>query len=545
MERLLRGMAVLAAAFLSAWPWAAATACTFGPEHMPPSGFELVQLSDSIVVATAMEEKLVGEEVVVAFDVGERVKGDAPGRIEVRGSLEDPKPGEPSYVAGPDVIYVGDMCGPGPLRRGRRYLLFLDKDEEGRLRRTGNWSRTAEEYAGEDSDWVRIVRRYVRVQASAAPMAQIAVLERLERRRRGIAGERLNDEEVDDIRDHLGRISPFKPTAYLLSAYAALERGMMPAHTPRARERDLQTMRRRVLTALVTGDHPSAMPLFDRLARQTPEDPDTIGLALRYFARNGDYDRAFRWVETRLMKRLSKLDRRPAYRLMGHVEKMQMGHGEGEEPWRSHARAASVWPELALSLYWYEVRRFGSDAAPNVADAIATIPHDDYRARPLVTLALAADYEDGISQWAVAELRDEKKRLAWEDLPAGAKAQGDDPARLPLQILLSAWESKHGAVLEEVFCQSASRRLALIEEIGATGSALYDWLVQNIAASPLDAGERSVLHRALARWHSRRRREGTGAGDPIAALLKGHKSKGKPIACSADPASPPPGLNAR
>lgn len=520
----MRSLAALTAALLTALPWAAATACTFGPEHMPPSGYELAQMSDTIVVATALEARPGENGPAVAFDVGERVKGEAPGRIEIQGRLEDSDPGD-------GFVVISELCGPGPFRKGARYLLFLEKDEGDRFRRTGNWSHTSEEYAGEASARARIVRRYVRLQSSAAPMAQIAILERLARSRRGLAGEPLDEEEVHDLRDHLGSISPFKPTGYLLAAYAALERGEMPEHAMRPRGRDLVEMRRQVLTALVNGDHPDAMPLFDRLAAQRPEDPDGIGLALRYFARNGAYDRAFRWVETRLMKRLRQLDRRGAMRLVDHVDRMQSGEEEGKEPWRSDARAAALWPELALSLYWYQVRRFGPDDALNFDAALRTLPNDDHRARPLLARALAANHDQDIAEWAVGEL-DAEKTKAWDALPETAGKARVDPAELPLQILLSAFVAERQALLERVFCQSEDRGLLLIRAFGEAGDALYTDLIRNIAASALTPKQRGLLPQALAQWAERNRRSlQSSIHSGLAADLRKGRRLGRPISC--------------
>ncbi|HYJ83216.1 MAG TPA: hypothetical protein VEW26_10290, partial [Allosphingosinicella sp.] len=438
MERMLAGPAA-ALLFLAA-AWAPASACEISPDYVRPSSFELVQISDSIVVATAREERKGDyDSPVVAFDVGEKVKGEAPPEVKVVGRLEPPAPDEHSGTSGPSVISVGGWCEPPPYRKGGRYLLFLQKGRDGQLRRNNHTlSPISEEYAGEDAAWMRRVRRYVRLQATAAPMDQIAILDRLADSRRGLAGEPLTAEEVRDIRDHLRSLSPFKPTAYLLAAYAALEQGRMPAHGVRRRGRDLAEMRRRVLSHLAKGDHPAAMPLFERLAAERPEDPDRIGLALRFFAKNGAYGRAFQWVETRLMKRLPQLAPAAARRLIGHVEQMQRGE-EGEEPWRGDARAAALWPELALSLYWYQVRRFGPGDAVGFDDALRTLPHDDYRARPLLTLALAADYDQDITEWAMTELGDEAKRKAWEDLPDETRRKRADPAALPIRVLLSSW----------------------------------------------------------------------------------------------------------
>lgn len=534
MRTILFGLTALTAVFLAVLPWAAANACSFNEDHMPASRFDLVQLSDAIVVATALGEKPGEDGSAVAFEVGERIKGEVPARIDVSGRIEAPDPS-----AGP--VILSEMCGGlGPFRKGGRYLLLLEKGEGGRFRRTAAQWQSGEEYSGGSSASIRVVRRYVGLQASASPMAQVAMLERLARSRRGTAGERLDDEELADIRDHLGSISPFRPTAHLLAIFAALERGRAPAFAGRPNDR--AAIRRRVLTALVNGDHPGALPLFDRLAASRPGTADDIGLALRFHARNGAYPRAFEWVGTRLMKRLAELDPSQARRLIDHVKRMQDGGEEGAEPWRADPRAAARWPDLALALYWYQVRRFGPDDAVIFDTALRALPHGDYRARPLLTLALAADHDQDIARWAVGELGGEGKAQAWTALSEDIGKATADPAELPLKILLSAWRSDRQPMLERLFCQGADRGLLLIHAFGEAGDSLYADLIRNIAASALTPEQRTALPGAITQWAKRNRaslRSSIHSG--LAADLRRGRRLGTPIECArpvGDPGGP-------
>ena len=557
MASRVRSLAALAALWLGLVAWAPARACSMAGEYVRPSNFELVQISDAIVVATAREARPGEYGGSVVFDVGERVKGEAPATVELPGDFGSPGPSDLADIAYSHPEGHAGPCNRMTYRKGARYLLFLEKNEDGSLRGTGHaFSRINEDYAGEDSTWMRAVRRYVAVQAKAPPMEQIPLLERMLESRRGLADQPLRPAELADIQDHLASLSPYKPTAYLLAAYSALEQGRVPPHGVRGRdadreqsgaetaarlllgepadeeERTLEDRKRRVLTALVNGDHPDARPLFDRLAAQTPEDPAKVGLVLRFLGKNGAYDRAFHWIETRLMNRLPQLEPRVAQRLIGDVASMQGGEGEGEEPWRGNAHAAAVWPELALSLYWYQVRTFGADRAIHFGDVFEMLPHGDYRARPLLTLALARDYKAGIAEWAVSELRDESKRRRWEGLPDEAREAATDPARLPLQILLSAWEAEHAAVLEEVFCQSETRRQLLIDAFGEAADGLYADLIAKIAASDISQDARALLPNAYVRWAARNDRtiDGDEAG-LLADLLREKRPAGAGIAC--------------
>jgi hypothetical protein len=393
-------------------------------------------------------------------------------------------------------------------------------------------------------------------QAKTPPMEQIAIVERMLETGHDPDGATLTAPELQDLREHLDSLSPYKPTAYLLAAYAALDRRKpaMSGEAGAVREtsaekavqsligkervndpRTLEDARRQILIALVNGDHPDARPLFERLAAAAPQDPSATGAALRFFAKNGSYDRALSWIETRLLPLLPLLDPRSAQRLIGDVEKAQ-GGDEGEERWRRNPHAAAIWPELALSLYWYQVQTFGRDDAVSFADAITVIPHADRRARPLVTLALAQDYREDIAEWAVAELRNRDRRLAWEALPKETRDGRDDPALLPLQILLTAWQAGHPAVLTEVYCQSEPRRLLLIRTLGDSGGQLNDWLIGRMAASDLSAEARDLLASAAAKFAVRERRmldADDRYRDVLVKVLQRQRLPGTGMACPA------------
>jgi hypothetical protein len=557
--KLMRRLWTAAAVCLTLLASERASACSFSDEYVRPSDFELVQRADAIVVATPREGRRDGNLDRVLLDVGERVKGVAPPRVDAVGRLPAaPRKGEIIFGYS-DEGHQGP-CGGKTFRKGHRYLLFLERTEDGQLERISHaFSRADENYSAGAETWLRMVRRYVAIQAKAPPMEQIATLERMLKTGRDPSGARLTAEETQDLRDHLSSLSPDKPTPYLLAAYAALEQGKPPVHGDRAagstrepsgaekaarlllgqevdeKRQGREEARRRLLVALVNGHHPDARPLFERLAAATPQDPSTAGLVLRYFAKNGDYPRTFAWIETRLMNLLPRLEPGEAKRLIGDVALAQ-GGAEGEERWRRDPHAAAAWPELALSLYWYQVRTFGADEAILFRDAFDALPQADMRARPLLTLALAKDYKEGVAKWAVAELRDAKKRQAWEGLPAEARATLEDPARLPLQILLSAWQAENGRVLEEVFCQSALRRSVLIRTLGDTGDSLFEWLVVGIGASDLSAEERDLLASAAARFAVREGRTLDADDVDKAVLVKAlqrERIAGGPIMCRA------------
>jgi len=533
----IRKVLLLAVLALAPAAWEPASACSLVEEYVRPTDFELVQIADAVVVATARGAgRSDGAVGTVRFEVGERLKGGTAADVEVYG--DEPPSRQPG------VILVGyrpeghqGVCDMRTFRTGHRYLLFLERMPDGHMRAEHAFSRADEDYSGRRDPWVAMIRRYAALQAKAPAMEQIAILQRMLKTGRDSSGARLSREGATGITEHLASLSPYKPTPYLLAAYAALggadpraPAGPSPAPGPEAaalqllaQERSyghdaLGEARRRILVALVNGDHPDARPLFERLAAATPPDPSTAGLVVRYFARNGAYGRAFAWIETRLMATLPLLDAWAAKRLIGDVAKAQEGGDEGSERWRGDPHAAAAWPELALALYWYQVRRFGADDAIVFADAIRALPYAGPRARPPLTLALAHDYADGVAEWAVAELRDGAKRRAWEALPAKEREGEEDPALLPLRVLLAGWTADNAKVVRELFCQSEARRLLLIDTLGEEAGTLYGAMLADMAASDLSAEARDLLAHATLKYAARERRM-IDAGDVEKELL--------------------------
>src|SRR4051812_12191940 len=110
VQRMVLGLA--AAAFLFLTPlWAPASACSMNLDYVRPSNFELVQMSDAIVVATALEERPGDNRSTVTFEIGEKLKGEAPPEVEIVGRIE-PEPVAFSAGSGPRVIIAYDACEP-------------------------------------------------------------------------------------------------------------------------------------------------------------------------------------------------------------------------------------------------------------------------------------------------------------------------------------------------------------------------------------------------------------------------------------------------
>ncbi|HEX8366250.1 MAG TPA: hypothetical protein VF603_13295 [Allosphingosinicella sp.] len=532
-----RGLLFLAILLLAA-PAGTATACSVAGDYVRPSNFELVQIADAIVIARP--ERRVGRrsDSRLVFRIEATVKGAPPERVTLEDAalgrtrpsdLEDLSRANPESYSGP--------CDRMTFSRGRRYLLFLERAPDGGWQQLGfAFSRINEDYAGEDNAWMRSVRRYLRLQQTLAPMEQIAALRRMVETGRDPEGQSLSAAERTDIADHLGSISQWKPTFFLLDLYERIARGTPLPLEPRpdaangeGGEVDRlvalaigggeppppQGPRRErlmVLRALSEGDHPDALPLFDRLWAAPDTDAAVRGIAMRYFARNGQYSRAYRWIETRLLAELAALPDGEAIALLRDVARVQQGdsYEAGRERWRTDPRAAAGWPELALALYRYQVGRFGRDRTLSFRDALAAIDTSDYRARPDLTVALAANFDPGAMRWAIAEL----DRTSRNHGP-GAGSGEDHPAWLPLRALAAAWSSSHYSPLMRTFCEGGERRRLVIRALGEDGRGLYRDLLGGMAAFPgLSQEERSWVAAAVDRMTARERRN-TGPINPF------------------------------
>jgi hypothetical protein len=454
-----------------------------------------------------------------------------------------------------------------------RSVLFLAKDERGGYSLLGYpFTRVDEDFFGPDSLWVRTITSYLDIQMRLSGMKQIEELERVMQLKQAMSSE-TSQKQAADILDHLKSWSPYKPTDYLLSTYEALERGELPRYSLRSPEADEEKSEAQeltkalfgiaptrspgreeqmefVLTALVNGEHPAAMPLFERLIARQSISPATLGLSLRFLAKNGEFERAFDLTQTRAFASLPLLSASDAARLIGDIAEAMRGdpRKEGDERWRTSSRAKAAWPELALRLYWYQYASFGGEPVVTFSEEIRSLPVADYRARAELTLARAGDFDGGVETWAIAELLNERQRQAYEAQVDAADDDGDklqDPALLPVQALVRAYGEKRDATLLKVFCQSAARREILIQSFGEWGDDLDDKLLARMAATPqLTEEERDMLGMAVAELYARRHiaaaRFGTAGGlldssdswyELLTQIAGGKKIDAEPIRC--------------
>ncbi len=465
-------------------------ACSPTPEAIFPTNFELVELADAIVIATAIsdDDGSDSDGGSVTFRIDAALKGEGPpvfvdgfSRFEAAYSL----PFDDLTGSTGD----GGSCVRNVFEHGKPYVLFLSRDSSGVWRRE-SWigSRDAENYVGPDGLWTRAINLYLDVQTNPDRMAQrealVAMLPELERADASEADRIL----AADIRRHLAALSPFTPTQALLAAYEEMERGgplsLSTGPYDRPEERRLD-----ILLSLVLGDHPEAAPLFDRILTELPRDR-SVGYAIRFLAKHGQLERAFGAIERDIYPRLGSMPGADAEALLSDIHRVMYGEWQHSRqdtpPWEQAPYIRERWPEMALSLYWDFYRR-GTGAG---GTAIETLRPADYRGRSEVTLALAEAYDPDVEAWAI----DEVARL----LPAADWLDDEDPLWFPLQVLTFAFGEERDEALIRTFCSGETGRVMVVSQLGRHGDGLDDeLLLQMLGEATIDDEDRRAILTAL------------------------------------------------
>lgn len=510
----------------AAWLLAAtgSLACSVSQDFVRATNYELVEGADAVVVAVAESERpdRDGPTGSVIFRVAETLKGSPPEHVSGWGALGRTTPSDPNSIVAAHPESFEGACSRYTFQRGQSYVLFL-KNGDG-VNGPAGWyaapsifARSSEDYAGPNSLWMRAIRTYLDVQSNPDRMGALEDLAGLLPGLEAPGASEADRKLAADIRDHLGSLSPSKPTAYLVAAYEALERGESPRFPIRGGEAnreggaadaatdlifdvrhpdvDLAREKEAVLRSLVNGDHPAAIGLFERLLAEHP-DVETLGQSIRYLSNNGQVRRAFELSETEGMRRLGALPSHEASALVGNIAAGMRGKssGSGNEAWRADPYVAARWPEMALSLYWMDQRLgWGGHQFREPIEALRPV---DYRSRPEVTIALASSFDEAVEAWAVAET----DRL----VPAANWLEDEDPAWLPLRVLVTAYGRERDEALERAFCSGESGRIMLVQTLGMWGDDMDQHLLKRMLVTPgLDEESLDGVRKALAMIYGR------------------------------------------
>ncbi|MEO8502545.1 MAG: hypothetical protein ABI609_01480 [Acidobacteriota bacterium] len=203
----------LAALLCAASPGSVA-ACSLSGGALLPTNYELVQETETIVLARATDELALPDgSAGTRFTVVETLRGRYPGTaITLQG-------GPPFAGASPENDFsnarpgaYSGACTAFDYRIGGLYVLFLDHSSGRWDLRRDAFSRINEEVARINSPWVMAVRAYAKVADMGSYERRKAALLRLERN--GDAAL------AADIARHFARPTPVKSASDLLQVYA-------------------------------------------------------------------------------------------------------------------------------------------------------------------------------------------------------------------------------------------------------------------------------------------------------------------------------------
>ncbi|MFO0509871.1 MAG: hypothetical protein ACK51K_04375 [Gammaproteobacteria bacterium] len=556
-------------AFICALSLLAATpagACSVFGHYVIPTNFELVQMADAIVVATAIDDSVEANDKDpqsrdVRFRVAKVLKGSPPRVFRYPWSrLGQTRPSDPRILDASHPEAHAGMCNRTTFSQRGRYVLFLKQSDDGKWARLGYpFARDSEDYSGDDSLWVTTIKSYVDIQNRLGSMEQFDGLERLMASKMAEKPSLRRDAVIDDIRNHLRSRSPYKPTRYLVDTYEQLERGeplRYPLRPPSADTEQsfaqamtdaivgggapdtlsVEAQKSFVLRSLIEGDHPDASPLFERLLAASDVSAERLGAVIRYFGAQGQLKRALDVAETRILPRVIEFDPVDAEALYSDLVLAMRGDGYDEkEEWRSDPEVAERWPRVSFLF----ARYLGGAMSPGLAsnEYADELIGNDFRRSPELTLQSANAHSWRAEEWAIAELSGPISERA---------ASAEDPARLPIRVLVRGLGEERNAAVLKVFCQGGARRMMLIDALGEAADSTYDpQIVERMLSTPeLTDAERKALLDALieldGRSLSRRRfhQEFFGEHRPsdwrilLEAVIKGERFTVEPIVCT-------------
>ena len=499
----------------------AAFACSVSRDYVRPSNYELVELADVIAIVTPIRQKRVGDgDREVTFRVDRALKGNVGSTFKNVGWVNIGKgdPSDPNDISLPHPEVFAGPCNRITFRKGQQYIFFLKSGAEGKLTTLGYpFSRISEDYYGENSLWAEAIDYYLEVQSENDPMAALEVLQQRYNSLMASNPSERDQKLATDIADHLMSRSPFKPTEYLLQSYYALDENKelpFSVRSPQADKEQSDAQRltdllygsstpeefgrneqmQFILWALVNGDHPSAMELFDGLSKENNQNGAVLGTIIRFFSKHGRYRDAVNVANNNAFRVMSTSPRRDVEEFLRGVNLMHYYEGDYlREKWKEDAYAKAWWPEFALAINESFRNRFGGDRRYSFGEEAELLRPENYRSRPLVTLALADAYDDAVINWAKSEI-DRFIALDSDEID-------NYFLDLPVLVLLHNYRSYKKETIEpvdEYFCADEDVRYKIISLTGLAQNYYTEDLLYRIAQyDGLEGYEPTYLKQAM------------------------------------------------
>lgn len=452
-----------------------AEACSPAHDYLRMTSFDLVELSDAIVVAEAVETIERGRSRNdVRFKIVETIKGKAPETVVLPWkNIGKTRPSDPLNISQPHPG-SGGSCVRNTFSEGVKYVLMLNQNDDGEWDTFGGpYANHAEDYHGPDSYWMRAIKTYLDVQQMPDRMAQLDALYSIWLDNKDAEKDSFEGALALDINWHLWSLSALKPTAYLVGAYEHLERMTQGADLVPALGKpsllDALTdgfelddglvyapssdwERLSVLRQLHLGSHADARDLVARIAGNNPS-AEELSSAILFFNAIGERERGIDLFQKLGWAKVTTGEEYESHYIYEALLSLQPSDDGGDSE-----EYSQWWAENAFALNEFRRARFGAEWGHHTA--LEILRSDDYRARPEVTLAIARnlDSKDGeVAKWAEQEV--------WRLIEEGVEATEDD-YRLPILVLLETFSPDDTAALDRVLCHEDVGRYVVTLYLG-------------------------------------------------------------------------------
>lgn len=463
-----------------------AYACSVSRDYIFPTNFEQVQLADAIVIAR-LHTLTSGD---TSFELIEVLKGpkapEAPYEITPR--LSDKFPSHPYSLQTENSSDGGGSCSRGAYAEGKLHLLFYSKRPEtgGYVQSVTIYGRDSEDIASMDAFWLKVVRKYLDIQAHHSPMEQLDQLRRLRQELLEGPISPAHISWVIDIENHLVSPTPYKPMAFLLQMHKSLhDQGAWPDDAPyrdigHGRRFDTAEQIQQVAKAMMLSKQKIAPEqLLTMINSET--NAAVLGRLLAILARQAseaDVLKVYDIVVERMVLGTDSDLRTLSDGLVAAINgKLELGEGLSAG-WRT--RLLALFSRLYEEGFWLRLPRAGAAAMaadwnPNEAPA-----------GPMAYLLAIHDYTP-IVAWADRVLRDEQ--ASNDDLATAMRVKFLNHSNGPKNI----WQ--------QFFCGTEQRRTAFIQamDIVHAGSGKNNWFERIAASSELTETDWTSLKTALQR----------------------------------------------
>ncbi len=437
-------------------------ACSLWGSYKTPSGFELVQLSDSVVVAKILGKSTNQEKGYAQYleaEVIDVLKGPRPDKIYLSGDIG-------GQEVSPEFSIVGSIFGAGSCSRyqykkGSTVIVTLEETSQKGIYQSFSFpfARNAEDIKNTKSPWYIAVKKYIEIQSNFIPVEQIKALENWQNDLLDQPTSKTNTALLESIHSHLYTPSRYHPTELLIENYQQALDGkkstyqipekmldrlstsykkyiyininapLMPRH-----EEDKLSYQQFILEELSQGEHPTAYPLVMKELSE-PDDLHLVPVLIKYLINHDKLTDALDMFEKYLLLVETLHDTSFRNKLSGAFTALSKKFTETKLDKSNALRLYSIYNYYSQKgvQYW----------SGNFLPILQAIRPENYEENPYISIALAREKDTQIIAWAKKELQPEFN---------------GEMDKLPVQILVNSVSKIDDPNLTAFLCSTTPRR---------------------------------------------------------------------------------------